>query len=124
MGFISIIHLCVLISLAYPASNSCIDLNLSRGLSFSESVTLCQSSRDINGDITTTLRPLSSPKTFVLHTKGIPAHVLNPAVPNATTTSSSSVHPYMPYLLATSSIFSVLTITSKLLLLLIFLFVY
>ena len=125
MSLITILLLCVIISFTHSASNSCIDLNLSHGLSFSESVTLCQSSRDTNGYITSTLKPLSSSKTFVRQTKGVPPPVLNPAVPNATTTTSARVQPYLPYLLACSSIFSVVTITSKLPSLLIFcLFVY
>ena len=97
MGYISLIVLCFIFSRAYCASNSCIDTNLSYGLSFSESVRLCQTSRDSLSDITTMLKPSTLFKTLVISTKGVPVHVLNPA-PKATTTPPLNVHSHMPYL--------------------------
>ena len=100
----------VVIGLACGASNSCIDLNLSRGYSFSESVSQCQSKATKFQITTTTWLPTIM--TLPRVSKTIPPRFLHPII-TPTKLSTNKIQSYLPYLLASSAILSLTAIISK-----------
>ena len=113
MALFTFTFLILSLTRAYSTSNPCIDTNLSLGFSFIESVKLCQTTYDSPSAIASS-PDYSVPSKKLAHTtRSVPAHVFDLTPQTTATPTLINVHSNMPYLVAASSIFSVITITSK-----------